>query len=267
MIIDIHTHIYPDKIAKRAIETMETAAATHGITACSDGTLDSLKSSMKKNGVDCSVVLPIATCVEQVESINNWSAERHNPESGLLFFGAMHPDFKNFEKEIEKMVDVGFKGIKFHAEFQQFKINDKKMMPLYQAISDADLCIMMHVGEEFLTECEQRATPKMILDILEKVPNLKVIAAHGGGFKMWNDFLKYLAANTNVWIDLSFMPGYLPDDLKNKIFEKHGYKQIMFGSDFPWMSQDKTLKYIRKFGLSEKIEKAVLGGNAANLLN
>ncbi len=266
MIIDIHTHVYPDKIAARAIEAMEVVAEPHGVSAVGDGTLDSLKNSMKKNGVDCSVILPIATRVEQVESINNWSSEHHNPEEGLIFFGAMHPDFEGFEKEIERIVSFGFRGIKFHGEFQQFKVDDENMFPIYQAISNAGLCLMMHAGEEFLTECEHRATPKMIAKIVERVPDLKVIAAHGGGFRMWDEFLEYLAGNPNVWIDLSFTPGYLPDETKDKIFEKHGYKQIMFGSDFPWMSQEKVLEYIRGFGLSEEKEKAVLGLNAAELL-
>ena len=266
MIIDIHTHVYPVKVAARAIETLETSAAPYGIKAVSDGTLNSLKESMKENDIDCSVILPIATRAEQVESINNWSAERHNPEEGIIFFGTLHPDFGDFEKEIERIAGFGFRGVKFHGEFQQFSVDDKKMMPVYKAISDAGLCLMMHSGEEFLTECEHRATPKMISKIVESVSELKVIAAHGGGFRMWDEFLEYLAGNPNVWVDLSFIPGYLPDETKDKIFEKHSIERIMFGSDFPWMSQEKVLKYIRKFGLSEEKEKAVLGENAAKLL-
>mgnify|MGYP004452568245 CR=1 FL=1 len=49
MIIDFHTHIFPDAIAQRTIEKLEAAA---NIKAHSDGTLTGLKTSMQKAGVD-----------------------------------------------------------------------------------------------------------------------------------------------------------------------------------------------------------------------
>ncbi len=266
MIIDSHTHVYPEKVAARAIDTMEAISATHGLRAVSDGTKASLIKSMKENGIDYSVILPVATRPEQVESINNWSVEQHNPEEGLIFFGALHPDFESFEKEIERIAGFGFKGIKFHGEFQQFRIDDEKMMPVYQAISDAGLCLFMHAGEELLTHCEHRATPKMIANIAKRCPELKIVAAHGGGFRMWDEFLEFVAGNLNVWIDISMTPGYIDDETRDKIFEKHGWERIMYGSDYPWMKQETALKYILDLGLSEEKEKAILGENVAKLV-
>jgi len=83
---------------------------------------------------------------------------------------------------------------------------------------------------------------------------------------MWEEFLECLAGNPNVWIDLSMTPGYMPDETKERIFEKHGWERILFGSDFPWMSPGIVLKYIRELGLSEKKEKAISGENAAKLV-
>jgi len=193
-------------------------------------------------------------------------------EAILNMIGWIRGDFyieftdQDFEKEIERIVELGFPGIKFHGEFQRFRIDNEKMLPVYQAISDAGLCLFLHAGEELLTQCEHRATPKMICKIVERVPELKVIAAHGGGFRMWEEFLECLAGNPNVWIDLSMTPGYMPDETKERIFEKHGWERILFGSDFPWMSPGIVLKYIRELGLSEEKEKAISGENAAKLV-
>ena len=78
MIIDFHTHAFPDKIAQTILQTLiASVQKTEGISAkaYTEGTLDSLKSSMAQKGVDISVVLPIATTVSQSTSINNFAKE------------------------------------------------------------------------------------------------------------------------------------------------------------------------------------------------
>ena len=72
MIIDFHTHIFPDKIASRSIKHLENAS---GITAATDGTLNGLLSSMDKNEVDLSVIMPVVTKPTQFESVNTFAAE------------------------------------------------------------------------------------------------------------------------------------------------------------------------------------------------
>lgn len=53
MIIDMHTHVYPEKIAKRAVEKLSKAA---DIPAQSNGMKSGLQESMKRAGVDYSLL-------------------------------------------------------------------------------------------------------------------------------------------------------------------------------------------------------------------
>ena len=72
MIIDIHTHVFPDKIAAEVLEHLSRQSRAKYF---SDGTLNGLLDSMKKFGIDKSVVLPVATAPRQVEKINDYAAK------------------------------------------------------------------------------------------------------------------------------------------------------------------------------------------------
>lgn len=72
MIIDFHTHIFPDKIAGATIEKLSKASDSKAYT---DGTKDGLQKSMEESGVDISVVLPVATKPQQFLSINRYARE------------------------------------------------------------------------------------------------------------------------------------------------------------------------------------------------
>ena len=85
MVIDFHTHIFPEKIAPKTIETLENRA--HIKAACA-GTLESLKESMKRNGVDYSVVLPVVTKPSQFDSINAYSQSINN-QDGIIAFDTL----------------------------------------------------------------------------------------------------------------------------------------------------------------------------------
>ena len=66
MIIDIHTHTFPDRIARAAIDKLSKAAHAAAFT---DASNQSLLSSMEKAGIDLSVIAPVATSPAQVEKI------------------------------------------------------------------------------------------------------------------------------------------------------------------------------------------------------
>ena len=77
MLIDVHTHIFPSKIAPKTIEVLEAGflrVQHKPYYAHTTGTVDGLRQSMKEFGVDKCVVLPIATTVKQSESINQFAA-------------------------------------------------------------------------------------------------------------------------------------------------------------------------------------------------
>ena len=99
MVIDFHTHIFPDKIAAKTIEHLEKAG---GIRAATDGTLNGLLSSMERCGVDLSVILPVATKPSQFENIQSFAKSINEQYPGkLLSFGGIHPDCEDYKKELD----------------------------------------------------------------------------------------------------------------------------------------------------------------------
>lgn len=267
MTIDFHTHVFPENVAPKAIAALETAAGEFNLKAVADGTINSLKESMMSNCVDYSVAFGVATKPSQVPSINNWAIENNDPDSGIIFFGAMHPDYENQIEEIKKLAAAGIKGIKLHGEFQRFPADSEGMFPVYQALSDSGLFVIFHCGDDLFAGDSGNSSAKRVRNAANKFPGLKIIAAHGGSFNQWEKAIKYLSGEKNIWIDISFLPGYISDELWNELLESFGYKKILLGSDFPWMEQKTVIDWLKSKMLDEKIENAILGRNAAELLN
>ena len=97
MIIDFHTHIFPEKIAGKTIESLQQIS---GIKASTNGTLEGLLASMEQTGVDMSVIMPVATKPEQMENINTYAKEIcDNYQGKLISFGGIHPDTEDYKKE------------------------------------------------------------------------------------------------------------------------------------------------------------------------
>ena len=70
MIIDFHTHAFPDRIAQKAIPILE---ANGKIPAYTNGTILDLKNKMEEAHMDYSLVLPVATSKSQVKKINDFA--------------------------------------------------------------------------------------------------------------------------------------------------------------------------------------------------
>ena len=92
MIIDFHTHAFPDSIAPKAIPILEEKG---NLCAYTDGTISDLRKKMEENHIDYSLVLPVATSPKQVKSINTFAIEVNNKykETHILSFGGLHPDY------------------------------------------------------------------------------------------------------------------------------------------------------------------------------
>ena len=91
MIIDFHTHMFPDKIAKGTIDFL---AGVCKIKPYTDGTYEGLKKETLSSGVDLSVALPIVTKPSQFETINTFAS--HYQERPVLSFGSIHPDCEDY---------------------------------------------------------------------------------------------------------------------------------------------------------------------------
>lgn len=193
-IIDIHTHVFPPAVAARAVAGLVDHA---GLTPHYDGTTRGLFDAMDRSGVDVSVLCPVATKPDQVESINEWTASLASAR--FVPFGAMHPDYADPAREVERMLSLGIRGIKLHPEFQDFDPLEGRMRPLYRAAARHGLPILFHAGQDPNYETV-RGVPTTFRTIIEDHPDLTVILAHLGGYRVWDEVAEHLLGE-RVYLD------------------------------------------------------------------
>lgn len=257
-IIDFHAHIYPEKIAQKASQTI---GEFYDIPMRYSGSPEELITSGNKINVEKYIVHSTATKPQQVESINNFIIGECEKYSQFIGFGTIHPDYENFEKELEKIKNAGLKGIKLHPDFQLFQIDTEKMDPIYKKMAELKLPVLVHAGDYRY----DYSGPKRIARVLEKHPNLVLIAAHFGGYSEWEESVKHLVGK-NVYFDTSSTLWKLPLEEANKILKEHGIEKFLFGVDFPMWDHFEELERFNKLDLDEKSKQAILYDNAKKLL-
>ncbi len=262
MLIDFHTHAFPERIAERAIEKL--AYVSGGLKPQTDGTLDSLKNEMKKDGVDIAVVLQIATNPKQQTNVNNFAAQI-NKENNLFSFGSVHPDAPNVIEELERIKELGLKGIKFHPDYQGFFADDEKMKPIYKKISSLGLITLFHAGYDYGFKMPFKCMPDNIINALKWFDS-PVIAAHWGGVGAGDEVIKKLCG-LPLWFDLSFGYGVMPKSFAESIIEKHTPDKLLFGSDMPWHRPSWEKWLIESLDLSQNDKDKIYYKNALKLLN
>ena len=285
MIIDFHTHAFPEKVAARAIERLETM---YDVKAFSDGSVNGLLSHMAASGVDLSVVLAVSTSASQVVSINTWIANlpQISADAGkrsLIGFGSIHPEFEGYRDEIQRMKELGIKGVKFQPDFQEFYPDDERMFPVYEELMKAGLIILFHIGDEIKPADIIYSTPQRISRLLDAMKNeinnynyrlqtrdntpgpAKIIAAHLGGHRMWDESEEHLLGR-DIYFDASYVFGQMDFARATRIIRSHGIEKILFASDFPFARQEKDVQAVMQLDIDQKDKEKIFGGNASLLL-
>lgn len=263
MIIDFHTHCFPDKIASKAMEQLRLRS---GITKpFHDGSVDGLMKLQKRDGVDCSVVLNIATNPRQQTAVNDFAISLKDVE-GIIPFGSVHPDSPDALRELERIKENGLKGVKLHPDYQGFFIDDEKMFPIYEKIGELGLITVLHSGFDIGYPEPVHCTPKALSTVLKYFGGAPVVAAHFGGLCARPETLEHLAGK-DVYLDTAYCYGMLTPRKAKELIDVHGADKILLGSDAPWNSPEQDIELVKCFGLTEGEEKAVLGGNAQRLLD
>ena len=268
MIIDFHTHIFPDKIAERAVASLESNIHNRfrdDIRAVIPATLTALKESMAQNGIDYSVVMPIATNVHQSESINNF-AKIVNETEGVISFGSLHPMQEDWESVLYDIKEKGLKGIKLHPEYQQFYIDSPESLRILKKCEELDLIVTLHAGKDHGIDPPVHCTPQMLRHALDYVSGEKIIAGHLGGWDSWDDVEKYLVG-TPVLFDTAFTVDFIDKEQLVRIIKNHGSKKIVYGTDSPWEVQSHAAKFISALDLSQEEKDDIFYKNAQKLLN
>ena len=262
MLIDFHTHAFPERIAARAIGKLSVESG--GLVPQTDGTLASLKAEMARDGVDISVVHSIATNVRQQHSVNDFAIEMDR-DPAIVAFGSIHPDAPDALEELERIAAAGLKGVKLHPEYQQFYVDDEKMKPIYRKISQLGLVTLFHAGFDCGFPPPYHCMPEHLLRALRWFDS-PVVAAHWGGAACGPQVLETLCAEP-LYFDLSFGYAFMARPTAQAILDKHGPDKLLFGSDMPWHRPEWELRLLKTLDLSEEDREKILFRNAQALLS
>jgi len=260
-VVDFHTHAFPDAIAAKAMEKLTDKAA--GWDPFHGGTVAELERSMDRAGIDISVIASIATRPTQVRPILDWSVSIASDR--MVPFISVHPECRENEAVLDEGKAAGIKGVKIHNLYQGFHIDDPRMFPVYEAIAERGLVMLFHAGGDPAYDDCSGAGPDRIRLVHERVPGLRIAAAHTGGWLVWEEVAKQLAG-TDVYLEISFTLGQVREELWDRIFAVHSKERFLFGTDSPWADQREYLDLFHAQPMPEEVRRKILGGNALALL-
>lgn len=263
MIIDFHTHIFPDRIAEQTIEKLSRVGGVKGYT---DGTLTGLKNSMQENNISMSVVLPVVTKPSQFDTVNAYAAEINGIE-GILSFGGIHPEMEGYREGLERIKQLGLKGIKLHPDYQDTYIDDVKMVRIIQYAAELGLIVVIHAGIDIGLPKPVHCPPDRAANMLKQIEALdaKIVLAHMGGYGQWDQVEEELVGK-RVWMDTSYSLGMIEKEQFVRIIKNHGADRILFATDSPWSGQKEAKEYLSKLDLAKEEMEHICYRNALNLL-
>jgi len=262
MVIDFHTHAFPDRIAKKAMETLTIKSGN--VPSFTDGTISDTKVKMKQWGIDKFVVCNIATNTKQQTNVNNFAIE--NNSSDCIMFGSVHPFSPDALSELDRIKGAGLKGVKLHSEYQNFYADDKNVFPIYEKIRDLGLVMVLHGGTDIgYLDTPVKCTPKSVKTVSDNFKGLKIVMAHLGGYKETTETLEYLCGK-DIYLDTSVADLYFSRENAQKIISKHGENYLLFGSDCPWDDSGKSYRFIESLNISSQKKDCIFYKNAKFLL-
>ena len=257
-IIDFHAHIYPPKIAEKA--SLSTGEFYH-ITPAHSGTGEELLSVGKKAGISEFVLLPVATKPEQVHHINQFILDEVKAHREFHGFGTLHPDSENILAETEFIIRSGLQGIKLHPDTQRFNMDDKRLFEVFDCIQ-GKIPLLVHCGDRRF----DYSHPRRLKNIIDNFPHLQVIAAHLGGWSLFEEGFEILK-DTDCYLDISSTMMFLSPEQVTKYIHGYGAERILFGTDFPLWSPVDEVSRFGKLHLTENEFERIAYKNALAILN
>jgi len=257
-IIDMHAHIFPEKIVQKAVQSICNFYQTpmQGI-----GTTKDLLEKSKENKIERILVHSTATKADQVESINRYIISEINENKEFIGFGTLHPEYEDIEGAVSQIEKAGLQGVKLHPDFQRFNMDDSIADKMYEVCSGR-LPILFHVGDYR----QDFSSPERLANVMKKYPDLKVIAAHFGGWSVWERSIKALEPSENLYFDTSSSLSSIDRDIIFGFFEKYGVDKFFFGTDYPMWNISQEIEKIHKLGLSKEEEDCIFYKNAEKFL-
>lgn len=257
-LIDFHAHIYPEKIAAKAVQSV---GDFYNLAMDGDGTAENLLHQGKEFSVKGYVVHSVAVDENHVETVNNYIASECERHKEFYGFGTMHVAYPNKLEELNRIKSLGLKGLKIHPDTQHYNMDDPGMDEVYDYLSGEGLPLLVHCGDyryDF-------SHPRRLAHILNRFPRLIVVAAHFGGWSLWDLALEFLK-DKNCYLDTSSSIPMLGTVRAEELIRIYGAERLVFGTDFPMWGLKEELAYFDKMSLTEEEQELIFYQNAAKIL-
>lgn len=237
-LIDIHTHIYPPAIARKAAASIREFYELG--TQEMDGTPDTLLRLGDEAGIDRFLILPVATRPDRTRHINEFILDQLAHQPRFLGFGTIHAAMEDPAQEAEFIMEKKLRGIKMHPDTQAFCIDDPRLFPAYEAI-EGKIPVILHMGDVRYTYSQ----PARLRHVMDLFPRLQVIAAHFGGYGMYEEAYRQLYDKDCIF-DISSSMMFMPDGVAEKFIGIYGAERMAFGTDYPlWNPVEETKRFFR----------------------
>lgn len=257
-IIDTHCHVYPDKIAVKASQGI---GSFYNCDIACDGKVSTLIEEGKKAGICHHVITSVATTPHQVSSINNFISETVKQKPDLFTgLGSLHPDSDDLEGDVKNLIELGLVGVKLHPDTQGFKLDDYRCLKIYELCEKYNLSMLLHTGDKRY----DFSNPNRLIPIIRTYDKLTVVAAHFGGWSLWEEAAEKLCGE-RVLVDSSSSLFWLTKEKSVAIIRKYGADKILFGTDYPMWNPTEEVERFLSLGLTEEENKKILYGNASKL--
>lgn len=257
-IIDIHTHVYPDEIARKATESIKQFYHLKGTSM--DGTEQMLRERGAEAGTDAFVILPVAIRPERVQGINDFIRHCAEENQRYIPFATVHAAMDRLSDEVERVLASGAKGIKLHPDSQRFSITDPRLYPMYEAVRGR-VPVLLHMGDERYNYSH----PVKLRHVLDLFPGLDVIAAHFGGYSMYETARECLQ-DTDCVMDISSSIMFMEPGLPEKYINLYGAERIAYGSDYPLFDPVEEIERFMRLNLTESQQEQILHKTAERIL-
>jgi predicted TIM-barrel fold metal-dependent hydrolase len=161
--------------------------------------------------------------------------------------------------EAERCVERGARGIKLHPRAQAFRVNDHRLEDVFAFAGEHRLPVLIHAGRGLPPGMGEE-----LAHVADRHPGASLILAHAAIVEQ-SSIGDYANGHPNIYFDTST---WTPLDILS-LFAKVGPEQVLYASDVPYgnhvSSQHTVLRLMRREGLADDVQRAVLGETVLGL--
>lgn len=276
-IIDFHTHVVPPWVIEER-EELSIRDACFGMLyshpSSKLATAEELLHSMDEAEVSMSIALNIGwmsheMCVRTndylIESAIKW------PERIIPFCMVQPTDVDHALRELERCAAGGARGIgELRPDIQNYSLADTDLLaPLIDVATNHGMVLLTHVSEPVGHEYpgKGRITPDQPYALAKAFPQVSLVCAHwGGGLPIYCLMPEVRKTLSNVYFDTAATQYLYSPEVFRVVSQLAGVEHVVFGSDFPLISQQRALNDLRSAALSEEAQLEVLWASAHRML-